>query len=255
MSMSKPKIVVFSPEISDCPCWERLFCTEFRAEAFHSETDFIKRAREETTDAAIICLCSAQESKIDNLVHLETLSGTKPILTCSKNLNPDFIKEAAVKGVNRFLLCTMEKEAIQDIILEAMKHGGLRELLEFYYGEKLASSPHINKLVDQIIQLFPHRPSANMIAKRLDISRSWLHRLCREAFGKSFSSFIRQIWVYQALRMMKYTPLDNTEIALHLNYSEESSLARDFRKELGCSPTKARQLLAQKMPKELLVKN
>jgi AraC-like DNA-binding protein len=54
---------------------------------------------------------------------------------------------------------------------------------------------------------------------------------------------------------MKYTSLDNTEIALHLNYSEESSLARDFRKEFGFSPNEARQLLAKQTPRELLLKN
>jgi AraC-like DNA-binding protein len=254
MSTSKPKIIVLSPQISDCVCWGRLFNTEFEAKAVRTETDFIKKARQESTDAAIICICSSPENEIDNIIRLETLSGIKPLLTCSKSLNPDFVKNAAVNGVNRFLLYNMDKEAIQDIILEAIKHGGLKKFLETYYGEKLSLSLHTGKLVDEIIKGFPHRPAANTITEKLDISRSWLHHICQEAFGKSFSRLLRLIWVHQALRMMKYTPLDNTQIALHLNYSEESSLARDFRKELACNPNKARQLLAQTTPTELLLK-
>ena len=251
----RPRVVVFSPEISNCTCWGRLFNTEFEAQAVHSEADFIRKARQESTDAAIICLCSAQESEIDDLVRLEALSGIKPLIACSKNLNPDFVRNAAVKGVNRFLLCTMEKQTIQDIILEAIKHGALKEFLEIYYGEKLSLSLHTRKLVDEIMKSFPHRPSDNTIAEKLDISRSWLHHICQKGFGKSLSRLLRLIWVHQALRMMKYTSLDNTEIALHLNYSEESSLARDFRKELGFSPNEARQLLAKQTPRELLLKN
>ncbi len=53
--------------------------------------------------------------------------------------------------------------------------------------------------------------------------------------------------------MMQHTNLDNTEIALQLNYSEESNLARDFRSELGYSPTEARRRLIQHTPEELLI--
>lgn len=251
----KPKIVIFSTEIYDCSCWGRLFNTEFEVEIIHSEPDFIRKARQASSDAAIICLCSSVESKIDNLVRSEALSGVKPLLTRSKHLNLDFVKTAAQRGVNHFLLCTMEKKAIQDIIFEAIEHGGLKEFLEIYYKQKLPLSHHVSKLVEELIQIFPHRPSAGQIANRLGISRSWLHEICHQAFGRSYSHLLRQIWVHQALRMMKRTLLDNTEIALHLNYSEESSMARDFRKELGFSPNEARQLLAKQAPGELLLKN
>jgi len=250
-----PKIAIFAPQIPDCSCWKCLFNTEFEVEAFRSETDFIKNVRQESTDIAIVCLCSSPESEVDNIIRLEALSGAKPLLTCSKSLNHDFVKNAAVKGVNRFLLCTMDKETIQEIILEAIKHGGLREFLEEHYGENFSISPHIGKMLDEIIYLFPHRLSAHEMAEKLGISRSWQHRLCREAFGRSFSGFIRQIWVYQAMRLMNRTSLDNTDIALHLDYSEGSSMARDFRKELGYSPNEARRLLAKKNAGELMQGN
>lgn len=52
---------------------------------------------------------------------------------------------------------------------------------------------------------------------------------------------------------MQKTTLDNVEIAQQLNYSEESSLARDFRKELGYSPTEARKRLTVQSPGALLL--
>ena len=46
--------------------------------------------------------------------------------------------------------------------------------------------------------------------------------------------------------------MDNNEIAFYLHYSEESSMARDFRKELGINPTEARQQLIKQKHQELL---
>ena len=66
---------------------------------------------------------------------------------------------------------------------------------------------------------------------------------------------MRRIWVYQALNMMQNTNLDNTEISLQLNYSDETSLARIFRKELGYNPTEARKRLIRYSPEELLTKS
>jgi AraC-like DNA-binding protein len=63
---------------------------------------------------------------------------------------------------------------------------------------------------------------------------------------------MRRIWIYQALRLMQLINFDNTEIALLLNYSEEGSMVRDFRKELGYTPTKARKLLTNEKPEDML---
>lgn len=89
------------------------------------------------------------------------------------------------------------------------------------------------------------------IARPLGISRSWLQKLCRRIYHRTFKQLLRRIWVYHALRLMQHTNLDNGEIALQLNYSEASNLARDFRKELGCSPTAARLRLATQRPEKL----
>jgi len=63
---------------------------------------------------------------------------------------------------------------------------------------------------------------------------------------------MRRLRVYQALRMMDKTGLDNTEIAIQLIYSEESGMARDFRKVIGCSPDEARKRLEMETPEEVL---
>jgi AraC-like DNA-binding protein len=139
------------------------------------------------------------------------------------------------------ICCAWDKTRIATTILEAIRRGGIKDFLEAAYPGSFAVSPHIRKLVDEIIHAFPNRLTENESAQRLGISRSWLQKLCRSAFKLSFHRLLRRIWIHQALGLMQKITLDNVVFAQQLNYSEESNLARGFRKELGYSPTEARK--------------
>lgn len=250
--MSKPQLVIYSQEFSKCPCLQAVFNTEFDAEPAGTAEQFLSKIKRFNPHAAVVCFCSAHEKDAEKLLHLDAISGPLPMLTCSKTLSPDFIAAAAQQGVNHFLCCEWDKTRMATTIFEAIHRGGIKEFLETAHPGSLASSPHLRKIVDEIVRAFPNRLTENEVAQRLGISRSWLQKLCRSAFKLSFHRPLRRAWVYQALRLMQYTNLDNAEIALQLNYSEKSSMARDFRKELLCSPNEARKSLAIHTPKELL---
>jgi AraC-like DNA-binding protein len=250
--MSKPKLILYSHELPLCPCYDRIFRTEFEVETTHTEEEFLRQMQAETAEAAVVCFCSARKKDVEKLLRLEALSGPLPVLTCSRSLNPGFIRSAGLRGVDRFLLCDMGAEKIRDLILEAIRQGGLRDYLESCYPCSLTASPYMRKMIDEIVRTFPHRLKEGAMAQRLGISQRWFQKICQQAFGITYTHFVRRIWVHQALRLMQHTNLDNIEIALQLNYSEESSLARDFRKELGYSPGKARRRLTKHTPEDLL---
>lgn len=235
------------------PCFQTIFNTEFEAGSTGREDAFIKAIKREEADAAVVCFCSAREEDAEKLLKLESLAGPMPLLTCSRAVDLSFVSFAVRQGVDRFLKCGMEKHEIQSIISEAIRQGGLKGFLLASYPESMAVSAHIRKMIDEIVHAFPHRLQQAEMSARLGISRSWLHKLCGQAFGQPLNRIMRRIWVHQALRMMRHIGLDNTEIALHLNYSEESSMARDFRKELDCSPGEARERLANHSPVEIML--
>ena len=147
----------------------------------------------------------------------------------------------------------MEAWKIRDIIHNAIRDDGLKQYLQSRWSGSPALSLHIGKLIDEIVHVFPHRMQVREFAERLGIDRGWLHKLCTQAFGKPPTALLRHVWIHQALRMMQHTNLDNTDIAFQLCYSEESSMARDFHKELGYGPTEARQRLTRQTPEELLL--
>lgn len=57
--MPKPRIILFSGELRNCPCYDTIFNSDFETASVASETDFLASIRQENADAAIVCLCSA----------------------------------------------------------------------------------------------------------------------------------------------------------------------------------------------------
>jgi len=250
--MIKPKLLILSREVPRCSCHQSVFNSEYEITVTGSEEDFVEKSGSEEFSAAVVCLCSAREEETEDFLRLAALTGPLPTLACSRTLDSGFVAAAAREGVNQFLCCTMEGEKIRGLTREAINREGLKHWLESHYPGALETSPYMLRFISKIVRTFPHRLQLGETAGWLGISRRWLQKLCRQAFGVSFTRLMRRLYLHQALRMIRYTGLDNSEIALHLNYSEESSLARDFRKELGCTPNEARQRLSGNTPEELL---
>jgi AraC-like DNA-binding protein len=250
--MLKHRILLFCPEQKKCIYHDYIFNKDYEILTTNTEKQFLNYLKKFPVDAAIMCFYSAEVLDVEKLLSLDAITGPIPVLTCSKDLNPEFIRIAAQRGISRFIFSDMGVEKVKEIIIDAIRNHGLREFMNDHFLNNIDSSPYICKLIDEIVCNFPHRLNVEESASRLGIDRGWLYKLCKQTCGKSPTCLLRTIWVHQALRMMQHTNLDNLDIALHLNYSEESSMARDFHKELGCNPTEARVLLTNHSPEELL---
>ncbi len=249
---SKKKIVIYSKRNKLCPYFNRIFNQQYKIYFTQSEADFINKIQNLVTDLGIICCCYGAEEDINKISQMELLNGNLPVLTCSKVLNPEFVRRATISGVSRFLDCTLDLQNNIETINNAIRDSGIVKYIKTCWPDSYKSSYYIQKFVDEIIYSFPKRLHISEYAERLNIDRAWLNKICKQAFKTSPVVLIRKIWVHQALSMMQHTNLDNMEIAMKLNYSEESSMARDFRKEINCCPKEARKLLVEKNPVEII---
>lgn len=250
--MPASKLILYSQELPDCPCYQNLFAREFETHVTRREAEFRDRLREQAADAVVLCFCSAKEADSPVLLRLAALAGPIPVLACFKTYNPDFVHRAAEGGMTNFLLCDMPKDQIEKFVQRAIRENALQGFLGSYRFPRLEYSPHSTRLIHEIVRSFPQRLTVRELSRRLGITTRRVQSVCRKTFGRSFTHLMRLIWVYHALTLMRNTRFDNVEIALELNYGDESSLARIFRKELGYGPTEARRRLARGTPEELL---
>jgi AraC-like DNA-binding protein len=246
------KLILHSHELPDCRCYRRIFATEFETHVTYNEAQFLGSLREASADAAVLCFCSAREADVPVLLHLAALAGPVPVMACCKNYDPGFVHLAAAGGVTNFLLCDMQEDKIRKFVLRAIRESGLQGFLASYGFPRFGSSPHSARLTHEIVHAFPHRLTVKELSQRLGMTTRRLQSVCRQTFGRSYTHLMRLISIHQALTLMRNTSLDNVEIALQLDYGDESSLARIFRKELGYSPSEARKRLVHLTPEELL---
>ena len=250
--MLKRKVIWYSTELANCPYYSSIRANEHEFITVNTEKDFLSGLQYKEVDAAIICFCSPCIKDVDKLLDLNAKAGPVPIIVCSKFLNCEFVRQAALFRIERFLECEKDIENFDEILIEVISRSRLKNYVKLHWPGCFDCSPHIDQLIDEIIRAFPKRNSVDGYARRIGINRCWLHKICKQAFNLPCTSLLRNIWVHQALCMMENTQLSNLDIAYHLNYCEESSMARDFRKELGFSPSEARKRLGEKNPEELL---
>ena len=250
--MPKPKLLIYSQQLTDCPFFEIIFKIDFITDTVGTTEELKNKIKTYKPDVVIVCFCQAQEKDALELLQLNDITNLVPLIACSPTDSSGFVFASAKYGADYFFHCSGERVQIVNTINKIIKQGGLKKFFEAFYPDSFSFSPYTRKIIEIIISAFPNRLQENEFARQLGITPHWFRTLCIEAFKIKFSKLIRRIWIYQALRLMQLTNFDNTEIALLLNYSEEGSMVRDFRKELGYSPTKARELLANHSPEDML---
>jgi AraC-like DNA-binding protein len=250
--MNKSKIIIYCPQFSDCPLIKIILKSDFITETVGTLEELLKKIKTFNTDAIIECFCEAREENITDLLPLESIPNLIPLIVCSRTYSSDFVFAIAKNGVDYFIRCSQNRAKIVNNIKKIIQHGGVRKFFDAYYPDSFSFSPYTNKIIKIIISTLPNRLDENEFAKQIGVSSRWFRKLCIHVFKLKFSKLMLRIWIYQALRLMQLTNFDNTEIALLLNYSEEGSMVRDFRKELGYTPTKARKLLTNEKPEDML---
>jgi len=254
--MNKPKLIIYSQQISECPFFvpPSGIKTDFITEVVGTSEELLNKIKTFNADAVLVCFCQAEEKDAVELLRLDVLTNLVPLIACSRTDSSDFVCAASKNGADYFINCSEEKEKIVSTINKIIQHGGIKKFFEYFYQDSFTLSSYTNKIIKIILNTFPNRLHENEFARQLGVTPRWIRKLCNQAFKIKFSKLMRRIWVYQALRLVKLTNFDNGEIALLLNYSEEGSMVRDFRKELGYSPTKARELLMNYNPEDMLKK-
>jgi len=183
-----------------------------------------------------------QDNEIEKLNGLAT---RLPVIVLSDHWELDAVKHCGKLGVHSVLDCAEGYEKKLSAISSAARFGGFRHLLAEAEKPLATLSPRMRKAFDLILASFPNVQSICELSTSLRTHRRCLEREFRKTFGLSYVQFIRVLCMYESWRLMQYTGLDNSEIALSLQYREETHFARDCRKVFDLNPTQLRQLYEQ----------
>ena len=107
--MLKPKLLIYSKQISDCPFFEIIFKTDFIVETVDAIEGLKKRIKTFNPDAILACFCQGQGNDIIELSSLDSISNLIPLISCSRIVSSDFVFASAKNGADYFINCSGEK--------------------------------------------------------------------------------------------------------------------------------------------------
>lgn len=179
------------------------------------------------------------------ITKLKCLYGNLPFLVCSEEIDTSRIFQLGKLGVDNFVHFQKGSNYLINTIDKAIQSGGLARLLVEMGIDITFLPPRMRKAYQLIIENFPVKIKAEEIARTLGIGRCYFEVRFKKYFGIPYCKFIRLIKIYEMINLIQYTSHDNESIALILNYSSETSMARDFRKTLDMNPTEVRNGVGQ----------
>lgn len=108
--------------------------------------------------------------------------------------------------------------------------------------QKKSTSKPITACIDYIYSHIKERISIEDLAAHTELSSSYLSRLFKKELGISVSDYIREKKIETSQNLLKYCDYSLIDIANYLSFSSQSHFIQAFRKTVGMTPKKYRDL-------------
>jgi len=192
--------------------------------------------------AALVHFPALTQQEIIWVEKLKKFSAWLPIIIFADRWDLDAVKQCGTLGIHAVLDCREEAEKKMTAIASALRLSGFRHLLAQTEKSMITWSLRMKRVYELILANFPNVPSVYELSASFHLHRRSFEKEFRKNFGVSYVCFVRLLSMYEAWRMMQCTELDNSEIALLMQYREETHFARDCRKAFDLNPTQLREL-------------
>lgn len=155
-----------------------------------------------------------------------------------KSLIPDELYDQLVENIQ----CGIHGcESYRDLKPAVMK---LVHQLREYSRKAESKNNHIivQKMINYIRENYMENLSLEMAASRFHFSPSYFSVLFKACSGMGFSEYLTAVRIQKAQELLRHTSLKVYEISEKVGYKDAAYFNRIFRKEVGISPYKYRQI-------------
>lgn len=108
--------------------------------------------------------------------------------------------------------------------------------------QKSSTSKPITACIDYIYGHIKERITIEDLAEYTELSTSYLSRLFKKELGVSVSDYIREKKIEKSQNLLKYCDYSLIDIANYLSFSSQSHFIQAFKKYVGMTPKKYRDL-------------
>ncbi len=190
-----------------------IFAEEFIL-SFFNDRDFLRKLSY-FNSSGLSGKFSLAEEEYDTIIHLVVV--IKKEISAYRN-ESEHILRALLYQVLSLLNRIYQEENKQDNV-----------------NNKIAND-YVRRFVDLVNENFRSEHSLSFYANKLCITGNYMSDLIKDALGVSAKQYIHNKLILEAKRLLLYTTLSVSEIAMELNYEDTSYFIRMFRSSTGVSP-------------------
>ena len=159
-----------------------------------------------------------------------------------------YMDEKELKGI--LGICNLMEEGIVGREYQSLYQRKMLESILILFLQSVGSSKKeilpsepdiIQEIVIYINTNFAENPMLKDVAKAFHINENYLCSLFRQHMGEKYKSYLRKVKLNHAAKMVAFTNLSMTEIALKCGYSTQSHFNREFKNVFHMTPMEMRK--------------
>ena len=124
-------------------------------------------------------------------------------------------------------------------------------ILEKYRQPKEQRKSRLEELFDKFMicvkQNCAVQRSIKFYADKLCVSPQYLSKISKEVSGKSAGDWIDEVVLLEIKALLKYTNLTIKEVSVKMNFCDQSSFGKYFKKHVGIAPKEYAKMVAGKV--------
>lgn len=178
------------------------------------------------------------------LQKLEELSIKSKIIVISGFSDYKYTRLAIKSGVIDYILKPIDPQDLNNALASAVSQLEQESGETGEYSSDDTKQAVSNKVICDVISYIDQHYLSNIsladIAEQFFLSKEHLSRLFKKETGQNLFSYIMQLKLTEAKRLLKTTDMTLDDIAYHLSFSNGNYFSKVFKKNCGLSPSEYR---------------
>ena len=221
--------------------WERIqvevvgsFCN------FEKTVHFIK---EHPVDIVLTDVCMPMVSGLQLVEWIKKYDKRIKVICISGYDDYTYLRSAFKAGAEDYILKPIHKETLFDVVKSVLV-GNKSELSEEHQNPvspKEIGNYQINRVIDVIKKNYMNPITLEYVAKKVDLNPTYLCFLFKKITGRNFSDYLDEYRIHVAMKLLKDSSFNITEIAYKTGYKEQRYFSEKFKKRVGVTPSEYRK--------------
>lgn len=207
---------------------------------YEQTVDFIKKNQ---VDIVLTDVCLQGISGLQLVEWIKKYDQRIKVICISGYEDYTYLRSAFKAGAEDYILKPINKKVLYDLVTSVLD-GNKREYSAEYQQQNTPTdigNYQIGRVIDVIKKNYMNPISLGSVAKMVELNPAYLSFLFKKIMGRNFLDYLDEYRIHVAMKLLKESYLNITEIAYQTGYKEQRCFSEKFKKRVGVTPSEYRK--------------